>query len=232
MTRFPVHPFTGLVAIGFRRDGRPIYPVRGGSQPTPAPPPGDPAPAPTVPPAPAPAPTPPADPAEPPLGPGGQSALAAEREANRKLRERLGALADTDVTSLVALAKALGGTPSGETETDLQRLTGRMGELEQAAAREREARWRLEVAAEKGLTPAQAERLTGSTREDLAADADALLQLFPTTPAGPPAPRIPAPDPSQGARGPVDIDSLIRDAESKGDVRTAIRLKNQKLHTR
>ncbi|HET8627742.1 MAG TPA: hypothetical protein VFL91_10000 [Thermomicrobiales bacterium] len=28
----PVHPFTGLEAIGFRRNGEPIWPVRGGSE--------------------------------------------------------------------------------------------------------------------------------------------------------------------------------------------------------
>lgn len=37
---------------------------------------------------------------------------------------------------------------------------------------------RLEVAGEKGLTPAQAKRLVGSTREDLEADADELLATF------------------------------------------------------
>jgi hypothetical protein len=36
----------------------------------------------------------------------------------------------------------------------------------------------LEVAAEKGLTPAQAARLQGSTKEELEADADALTALF------------------------------------------------------
>lgn len=28
----PVHPYTGLVAIGFRRNGAPIWPVKGGSE--------------------------------------------------------------------------------------------------------------------------------------------------------------------------------------------------------
>jgi membrane protein involved in colicin uptake len=36
----------------------------------------------------------------------------------------------------------------------------------------------LEVAADKGLTPAQAARLQGSTKEELEADAEALLSLF------------------------------------------------------
>ncbi|MGW0468347.1 hypothetical protein ACWDX6_24230 [Streptomyces sp. NPDC003027] len=37
---------------------------------------------------------------------------------------------------------------------------------------------RIRVAAEKGLTPAQAERLRGSTKEELEADAEALKELF------------------------------------------------------
>ncbi|MFF9525351.1 hypothetical protein ACF1DV_25730 [Streptomyces achromogenes] len=58
----------------------------------------------------------------------------------------------------------------------------------------------LEVAADKGLTPAQASRLQGSTKEELEADADALLSLFSGTGSGqgsttPPSPR------SGGSRG-------------------------------
>lgn len=58
MTNLPVHPYTKLAAIGFRRDGRPIWPIMGGDGTAPAPataaaPPQEPAPAP------APAPTPP-----------------------------------------------------------------------------------------------------------------------------------------------------------------------------
>ncbi len=57
---------------------------------------------------------------------------------------------------------------------------------------------RLEVAHEKGLTPAQAKRLVGATREELEADADEVLRDFPVTSAVKPAPK---PDPSQGAKG-------------------------------
>lgn len=57
---------------------------------------------------------------------------------------------------------------------------------------------RLEVAAEKGLTPAQAKRLIGSTREELEADADDIITTLPAAPA---KPNAPAPDPSQGPRG-------------------------------
>ncbi len=43
--------------------------------------------------------------------------------------------------------------------------------------------------------------------------------------------RAPAPDPSQGSRGgpPADTDSLIREAQAKGDWKTVLRLQNQKL---
>jgi hypothetical protein len=57
---------------------------------------------------------------------------------------------------------------------------------------------RLEIAHEKGLTPAQAKRLVGATKEELEADADEILRDFPVTPAKPGAPK---PDPSQGPKG-------------------------------
>jgi membrane protein involved in colicin uptake len=44
---------------------------------------------------------------------------------------------------------------------------------------------RMQVAADKGLTPKQAERLQGSTQEELEADADDLLNTF-----GTPAPQV------------------------------------------
>lgn len=111
-------------------------------------------------------------------------------------------------------------------KTEADKLAARLAEVEKTASEERMLRLRLEVATEKGLTPAQAARLSGSSKEELAADADALLALFPTA-----TPGTPRPDPSQGARsaGPPDLDALIAEAESKGDTRTAIRLKVQKL---
>lgn len=184
----------------------------------PEPTPGDPAPTtePTN------QPTEPGDPADKPLGPAGESALKAEREARKALEKQL--------APLLKLAETLGaGTPAANGKSEVELLTERLTQHETELATERQARWRAEVAAEKGLPTALAARLQGATREELAADADALKALIPAEPTGP---RTPAPDPTQGARGPVDIDALIRDAETKGDVRTAIRLKNQKLHAK
>lgn len=188
--RLPTHPRTGLTALGFRRNGAPIWPVAGAS------PDGDPAdPAPT-PPADPPKPpdgTPPADPPQPkdgPLGETGKKALEAERAARQALEKQL--------APLKPLLDALGGKPGPDAKTDLERLTERFGEYEQQVQEERLARFRAEVASEKGLTPAQARRLVGTTREGLAADADQILLDFPTTPARTPAPK---PDPSQGPKG-------------------------------
>lgn len=122
-----------------------------------------------------------------PLREPGKRALEAERQARKELERKL-----AELEPLKQLADLLGGKPSGDAKTDLERLTERMDQYEQQIREERMARWRAEVAAEKGLTPAQAARLQGATREELAADADALLELF--------AARTPAPDPSQGAR--------------------------------
>lgn len=75
-TILPVHPYlrhplTGglLQAVGFRANGKPIWPVMGGSQPTAEPPavPPEPTPPPVAPPAPAVPPAPPAVPPAPPV---------------------------------------------------------------------------------------------------------------------------------------------------------------------
>jgi hypothetical protein len=202
----------------------------------PAPTSGDPAP--TTPPTPTPAPTGPTPPApasppapagqqpDEPLGPAGLKALQEEREARKALEKQI-----ADLAPLRKLAEAIGaGTPAAGGKSEVDLLQERFDAYEKTVAEERQARWRAEVAAEKQLPPGLAARLQGATREELAADADALSALIPAAP--PAGPRTPQPDPSQGPRGPVDIDARIRDAESKGNVREAIRLKQQKLHAK
>jgi hypothetical protein len=164
------HPRTGLplVAVGFRRDGRVIWPQLGGDGTDP---PADP---PANPPAgPPPADPPRVDPPDEPLGPGGKKALAEERAARKALEKQLGELAP-----LKQLANLLGGKPTGDGKTDLEKLTERLAAQEQSIEAERQARWRAEVQADKGLTAKQAARLVGSTKEELLADADELLETF------------------------------------------------------
>jgi hypothetical protein len=181
----------------------PTQPPEGG----PTPPEGDP-------------PAPAGDPQEP-LGEGGKKALEAERKRAAELEKQLKALAP--LTELVDAIRGGKHVPEDE-KTDVERLREELESIRAEAGKERLSRLRLEIATEAGLTALQAARLQGSSREELAADAAALKELFPQEPQGP---RRPAPDPTQGSRGPVDLSDQIRAAEERGDLNEAIRLKMQ-----
>jgi hypothetical protein len=173
--------------------------------------------------------TPPAKP-EDGLGDAGKKALQAEREARKALEQQIGELKPL----LDFVQQIRGGLAVPESQkTEADKLTARLAEVEKTASEERMLRLRLEVATEKGLTPAQAARLAGTSKEELTADAEALLTLFPAAAAPPATPGTPRPDPSQGVRsaGPPSLDALIAEAESKGDTRAAIQLKARKLIT-
>lgn len=166
---------------------------------------------------------------ETPLGEAGKKALAAEREARKTLEKQLADQAKQleGLAPLGKLAEVLGVTPEPG-KTDVDTLRERVEAQERRAAEAEIRALRLEVAAEKGLTPAQAARLAGATREELAADADALKALFPAIVST--TPGMPAPDPTQGARGGVsDLQAQLVEAEKKGraGVQDAIRIKQQ-----
>jgi hypothetical protein len=95
-------------------------------------------------------------------------------------------------------------------KTDAQRLQ----EDRDALKAERDAllleTLRREVADEKGLTPAQAKRLVGMTREELESDADDVLAVFPVKAA----PRIFG-DVGQGVRGDGSGKRIYTTAEIK-----------------
>lgn len=82
-------------------------------------------------------------------------------------------------------------------KTDLEKLTEQIEGLKKAQAQADEKALRAEVAMAKGLTAAQAKRLAGTSREELEADADEILEAFPVAkteaPTGPPS-RQPKPD--------------------------------------
>lgn len=170
---------------------------------------------------------PPKEPGTPPKddkGPaGGEKAiladLAKEREARKELQKQIEAL-----SPLTKLAEALGVKPEPG-KTDVETLTQQVAALQQQQKDSELRAIRLEVAAEKGLTPQQAARLSGSTREELAKDADELKALFPgTQPPG--TPGTPRPDPSQGPRGSVsELQAALKAAQEKGDAKESIRLK-------
>lgn len=151
----------------------------------------------------------------------GKKALAELRAENKTLADRLKAL-----EPLGKLAEALQVKPEPG-KTDTQTLTEQIARMQKDLADERVGRLRLEVAADKGLTPQQAARLTGSTRDELAADADALKALFPAANGGAPGtPGTPVPDPSQGSRpGVTQLEAQLAEANKAGNTREAIRLK-------
>lgn len=156
------------------------------------------------------------------LGDAGKKALAEERAARKELEKQLQAL-----QPLAGLAAAL-GVKAAAGQTDVQTLTDQVTAMQQQMKDSELRALRLEVAAEKGLTTAQAGRLVGASRDELAADADQLKTLFPGAPAGTPgAAGTPAPDLSQGARGGsvTDLQAALKAAQEKGDVRESVRLK-------
>ena len=141
---------------------------------------------PSTPPAPAPAPAPtpapvPAAPAPDPagdqqLGDAGLKALQAERARAAK--------AEAD---LKALQKQIEDSQKSADQKAAEALAAAQTQANEAAAKA----LRYEVAAEKGLDLALAARLTGSTREELEADADKLMALIPKAPeTSPPAPPV------------------------------------------
>lgn len=155
------------------------------SDPTPAPAP-TPTPAPpqqSTPPTPGtPAPTL-APPAEEPLGAGGIKALNAERDARAKAEKDL-----ADLRKQIEDSK----------KTAEQKAADDIAAANRTAQENAAKALRYEVAAAKGLDLSLAGRLTGSTKEELEADAAALMALIPApvTPTAPPAqvgPTVPDP---------------------------------------
>jgi hypothetical protein len=119
---------------------------------------------------------------------------------------------------------------------DLKTKAGRLDELETASkseaekaaqrAADAEKKWqdaearalRLEVATSKGLSAAQAKRLTGSSREELEADADELLDTF-KPPTEEPKPAPPAGAPREALRPGA---APVEPAPTKEELRKAI----------
>lgn len=62
--------------------------------------------------------------------------------------------------------------------SELEKAAAKVAEAEKRAAEADARALRLEVAATKGLSPVQARRLVGATKEELEADADELLESF------------------------------------------------------
>lgn len=149
----PIHPRTGLAALGFRRNGDPIWPIRGGSEDTP--------PADGATDTPDPKPT---DVQPPATGDKDWQAEAEKwKQFARKHEEQSKANAEK-ARRLDELEEA--------NKTELQKAADRAAAAEARAAEIEARAMRAEVAAAKGVPVAL---LSGSTVEELEASADALL---------------------------------------------------------
>ena len=103
--------------------------------------------------------------------------------AEAKKWEKLSRDNHAKLEPLLKFAEALtGGTDDKSKADPVKTLSERFDSYEKELQTERAARWRAEVAHEKGLTSAQAARLIGNSREELVADADALLEAFKASP--------------------------------------------------
>ena len=114
------------------------------------------------------------------LGDAGKKALDEERKARREaekakadLEKRIKEYEDRDKSDSEKAADAVKAAETRAEEAEKRAL-------------------RLEVASDKGLTPAQAKRLVGGTKEELEADADEILEAFPAQGATPPPSRKPS----------------------------------------
>lgn len=98
------------------------------------------------------------------LGDGGKKALEAERKARKA--------AEKEKKDLEARLKELEDKDKSESD----RLRDAAAVAEKKAQDAEMRAMRLEVATTKGLTPAQAKRLVGTTQEELESDADEFLE--------------------------------------------------------
>lgn len=183
-TTLPIHPRTGLRAVGIV-GGRPVWPIRGGSTAEPPTPPAAAPPAPAEPSPPAPGAQ--AAPAEDPMSTdAGRRALAAERQRAADEKKR--------ADELDARLKAI----EDKDRTELERATARLSEIEEKYATSEAQRLRLEVATEHHISAADLVLMTGTTRDELTAQAIRIAALNAGTAAATAPPAFAA-NPGQAA---------------------------------
>lgn len=101
---------------------------------------------------------------------GGQDQLKKDLARERRDRQALQAQLDEVSKKLEAHEKAK--------LSDTEKLSAERDEIKAELDKARAEVLRMTVASEKGLTAAQAKRLVGSTKEELEADAEELLETF------------------------------------------------------
>lgn len=105
-------------------------------------------------------------------------------------------------------------------KTELEKATTAAEEARKRAEAAEANALRLEIASEKGLTPSQAKRLVGTTREELEADADELLETFGKPDDGKPKlPTRPKPSGGKGDKKPEQLEGKERAAAALREMR-------------
>lgn len=106
-------------------------------------------------------------------------AITSQEELNAALKERLDRerAKFKDYGDLKAKAEKFDEIEAAS-KSEQERSAEALSTAERRAQEAESRALRLEIAAEKGLTPAQAERLVGTNRDELEADADELLSTF------------------------------------------------------
>lgn len=150
------------------------------------------------------------------LGDAGKKALQREREA-RKAAEKAKAEADAKIKEY-----------EDAQLSERERLEKERDEAKKAAATTAQEAALYKAAVTYGLTEDDLELLEGVPADQVDSRAKRLSERLAESKAEQNGSRTPRPDPSQGSRGPVDLDAQIAEAEQKGDVRASIRLKQEK----
>lgn len=140
------------------------------------------------------------------LGEAGQKALAAERKRAAAAEKQ----AKASQKQLAELSARLQEFEDRD-KTEAQKLAEAKAAAEREAATARTELMRYRIAAQKKLPAELAERLHGATEEEMAADADKLLEVFGQrqTPSYDGGVRKPAP-------APTDMNALIRQKAGLG----------------
>lgn len=152
-----------------------------------------------------------ADPDTPDSGKDDGARTLTQAELDRIIEERLARERKkyADYDELKAKAAKLDEYEAAS-KSDLEKAAEKAAAAEKRAEQAELKLLRYEVAFDKGLTPAQAKRLVGSSREELEADADEILEAFPTQGGvTPPPSRKPAAELQGGGdptSGPLEMD--------------------------
>ena len=105
-------------------------------------------------------------------------------EAEAKKWKRFSRQHETAANEMKAELEKLKGDAGSADQSEMDKLRSSLEKLSSDLADERRKTMVAEIAAERGLSPAQAKRLSGKTREEIESDADDMVEAFGIKPKG------------------------------------------------